>query len=188
MTVLNTSGFLNLFKGLGYEVLREEYFKPYHLNIVGVRNKYSRVNYFDDRINIYYETKGEWIFKSFEATTYPGTPLLLNPLSKKGTAILKEGQYKYMKGLHKNKYEALVQRDPVVVYRDANKDLIFDRTKEESGFFGINIHKASLGAKLVGPNSAGCQVVKEGFDEFMFYINKALNFRVNEFIYTLVEL
>lgn len=173
-----------------YPIFREETFKPYNLNIIGIRNKFGRVNHFDDVICVYLEKEGKWVQHDFPATTYPGLPSLFKPVNPKGTAILKPGQYRYRLGLHKNKYPALIQDAPVTVYRDNNKNLVYDldHRKEESGFFGINIHRASLGAKLVGADSAGCQVIKEGFDRFMSLINAALRYRENSFVYTLVEL
>ena len=190
MVTLTPYNFINFFTKLGYTILNEERYKPYNLNIVGIRNRFGRVNYFDDSINIYYQENSGWVHKTFQATTLPGTPSLLKPMNPKGSAILKPGQYRYKKGKHKGKYEALVQADYVTVYRDNNKNLVYDidHRTEESGMFGINIHKASLGAKLVGPESYGCQVIKEGFDEFMELINKSLNFRENSFLYSLVEI
>lgn len=187
--MLSIAEFLSLFSRMNYLVNRKESHAPYHLNIVGIRNSFGRVNHFDDTIHIYYEEQARWVHKIYPGTTLPGTPSLLKPSNPKGTAILKPGQYFYKKGLHKGKYEALVQASPVIVYRDNNKNLLYDtdtRT-EEAGYFGINIHKASWGAKLVGPDSYGCQVIREGYDSFMNLINKSLNFRKNIFTYTLVE-
>lgn len=188
MPTLTSKNFIKLFEVLNYPVLRKEEGEPYNLNIVGVRNKFSRVNHFDDSINIYYEGEHEWVHKEYQATTYPGIPSLLKPVNFKGSAILMPGQYSYKKGKHKGKYEALVQDGPVTVYRDNTKDLIYNLVNTESGYFGINIHKASFGAKLVGPESYGCQVIKEGFEDFMGLINKSLEFRENKFTYTLVEI
>lgn len=181
---------MNLFSQLNYPVLREERHKPYNLNIVGIRDKCGKPNYFDDTINIYYEEHEKWVHKIYEATTFPGTPSLLKPKNTKGAAILKAGQYSYKKGKHKGEYDALVQGGPVTVFRDNNKDLVYDLDKltEETGFFGINIHKASFLAKVVGPESCGCQVVKSDFEGFMNLINRSLNFRENNFTYTLVEI
>lgn len=187
MTILSSETFINLMCNSGYCVLKEERHKPLNLNIVGMRNRFARTNYFDDTINIYYQECENWIHKCYPATTLPGTPHLLKPLNTKGAAILKPGQYRYKKGKHKGR-EALVQADYVKVYRDNNKDLVYNFNNEEEGFFGINIHEASWGSKLVGVNSAGCQVIKEGFEEFMNLINRSLNFRENSFMYTLLEI
>lgn len=188
MEALPPDKFIELFNTLNYTVLREEKYKPYNLNIVGYRNRFGRVNHFDDIIAVYYEKEGEWNHLSYQATTYPGTPNLVKPVNPIGTAILKPGQYLYKIGKHKGQYEALVQAKPVTVYRDRNRDIVYDYDREESGFFGINIHKASFGAKFVGADSAGCQVIKNNFEEFMFLIKKSAAFRENLFTYTLVEI
>lgn len=190
MRTLTPDEFLELLQYLGYPVKGQEKDKPLNLNIVGVRGSTSRVNYFDDSINIYYEDELGWNHYTYEATTSPGAPALLKASNPRGAAILKAGQYLYQKGFHKGQYEALVQRGPVTVYRDSNKDLVYDKdaTYLESGFFGINIHKASLAAKLVGPDSSGCQVIKSGFDSFMDLVKESLKFRENKFVYTLVEI
>lgn len=175
---------------LEYPVLRETPFEPFNLNIIGFRNRLGRPNYFDDVISVYFEKEGKWHQHDFQATTLPGLPSMFKPVNPKGTAILKPGQYRYRAGLHKRIYQALVQDAPVTVYRDNNKNMVYDldHRKEETGFFGINIHRATLGAKLVGADSAGCQVIKEGFDRFMSLINSSLRYRENIFIYTLVEI
>ena len=78
-----------------------------------------------------------------------------------------------MIGLHRGKYEALVQRGAAVsVWRDRNGDDVHDYGQnEESGYFGINIHRASARreSEIVGQYSAGCQVIADPaeFDIFM---------------------
>ena len=183
--------YLSIAEKLNYKVFREEKFKPYNLNIVGIRNKEGRVNHFDDWIMVAYESNGSWITDSFEATTLPGKPSLLNPVNKKGAAILVPGQYEgtFELGKHRGKYEALVQKRPVKVYRDNTKDLVYDLSKIEEGFFGINIHRASLGSLVVGPESAGCQVIRRRIDYnyFIELCKKACDFWGNSFTYTLLE-
>lgn len=171
-----------------YEVYEDK------LNIIGFRNKFGSPDYFDDTIAVYYKFGGQWVSFFFEATTKPGIPSLLNPPNPKGTAILVAGQYtdSYMLGLHKGKYEALVQRRPVKVYRDNTKDLMYnlDQRTVEEGFYGINIHHASAFAKLVGRDSAGCQVIKnlEDYESFIELCKEASKSQNNEFTYTLVEI
>lgn len=193
MILKDTEEIIGIFKSLNYEVKYEDEHR-YNLNIVGFRNKLSRADYFDDTIGVFYQEAGKWIVHFFEGTTLPGKPHLLKPVNAKGAAILAPGQYKdaYKLGLHKCKYEALVQRESVKVFRDTNKDLRYDQIEQTSevGFFGINIHRASFGAKLVGPNSAGCQVVKNvnDYDTLMSLCRKASSFCNNKFTYTLVEI
>jgi len=182
--------YLSLASSLGYLIYDEGYCTP---NIVGVRSRNSRVNHYDDSINLYYIEEGKWQHKMYAATTYPGLPSLLKPPNPKGTAILKPGQYidTYAIGKHRGKYDALVQVAPVTVYRDSNLDDQFtlDPSKKETGLFGINIHRASFGAKFVGPDSAGCQVIKyaDDFNDFMYHVKLASTHNNNKFTYTLVE-
>jgi len=100
-------------------------------------------------------------------TTEPGMTELNKPSNSKGVAILKEGFYPYMwkLGLHKGLYQALVQNYACSVYRDSNKDSVFNLKKEtvEDGVFGINLHRAAQYSTVlkVGPYSAGCQVFRD---------------------------
>ncbi len=192
--MLEVGDYLCIARERNYKVFYEDKYLPFNLNIVGVRSASAQVNNYQDSINIYYQSKESWIHKCFKATTYPGLPSLLNPPNPEGTAILKEGQYvdAYKKGLHKGKYPALVQAGPVIVYRDRNRDSVFNKDilTEREGYFGINIHRASFGAKFVGPDSSGCQVIKNADDykQFLYYIDKSLGYRNNSFTYTLVEI
>ena len=129
------------------------YDKPYQLNIVGVRNAETQPNKFDDSIFVFYkDDNNNWIDKEYPATTDTGTYWLKNPMSNLGTAMLKEGQYvdAYKQGYHKGEYLALVQDKPVTTYRDYDRDAIFDIfTKETTGNYGINIHKAGQNSQDV---------------------------------------
>lgn len=194
MITLSAYKFLLLAESLKHEVLEEVEGKPYRLNIVGFRNRFARTDYFDDTIAVYFQDNGNWYSYYFEATTLPGKDSMLKPVNAKGTAVLVPGQYQgaYELGLHKGKYQALVQNGSVKVYRDNNKDLVYDlneRTAEE-GLFGINIHKASFSARLVGPNSAGCQVIKSSsdFDTFIGLCSEGSKVWGSKFTYTLVEI
>lgn len=192
-TTPSAEKFLSLMEFLGHKVYRETSI-PFNLNIVGFRNLFGRTNYFDDIIAIYYEYQGEWMSVGYQATTRPGLPHLLKPMNSNGAAILVPGQYRsaYSIGKHKGKYDALVQVGDVEVYRDNNQDSVYDSDSRtiDKGYFGINIHRASFGAKLVGPDSAGCQVIKErsDFESFMALCQKAHNYWRTNFTYTLVEL
>ena len=113
-------------------------------------------------------------------------------MNSKGCAILKAGQYRgaYQIGLHKGKYEALVQRGgKVTVYRDNNKDDTLDRVTEDSGYFGINIHKSLRHHQEVGLYSAGCQVFQNSHDfkEFMLLVKRSSVLYGDTFTYTLIE-
>lgn len=171
--------------------------KDFDVNIVGIRNTTTQnkvTNRFDDTMTLSYKINGVWQFHQWICTTDPGitytTQRLLSPL---GVARLVPNQYRgaYQIGLHQGKYEALVQRKPVKVYRDANKDLKFDETKIEEGLFGINIHRSSpTGISTVIEGwSAGCQVFSNirDFRQFMQIMNRAKDVFGNNFTYTLIE-
>lgn len=164
------------------------------LNILGIRYSDSRPNYFDDQILVFWKESYQWRGFEFQATTLPGIPSLLKPPNPHGTAVLVPGQYKrgYALGLHKGKYEALVQVAPVKVYRDPDLDAEYDLDEEtiEEGYFGINIHRASMYAKVVGADSAGCQVIKErvDYDLFISICKSKKIYQNNRFTYTLVQL
>ena len=166
---------------------------PYELNIVGVRNAQSQPNKFDDSIFVFYkDDKNNWVNKEYPATTDTGMFYLLNPISNLGAAMLKEGQYPnaYKQGLHKGQYLALVQDKPVTTYRDYDRDAKFDVfTKETTGNYGINIHKAGANSQDVNNWSAGCQVFQKSadFDEFMDMTTKHRNLYSNSFTYTLID-
>lgn len=160
--------------------------------IVGYRNPKARPNHYDDYIEISFVTRdGRLHRKQYQATTLPGTPMLLKPINPRGTAILVPGVYKdaYAVGLHKGRYPALVQVRPVAVWRDNDRDRLPEKTAfVDRGLFGINIHRASFGARLVGPDSAGCQVIKDptAYEEFMELCISARATLNNRFTYTLL--
>ena len=165
----------------------------YNLNIIGVRSKDSKesVNVFNDALILIYNAEDGKHIEVFPITTDPGLYYLKNNLSIKGCAILKEGQVRggWQIGLHQGKYKALVQKKPVTVYRDSNKDSKLDFVNEETGMFGINIHKSGESSTQVDRWSAGCQVfarVKD-FNKFMNLVQKGNNKYGNSFTYTLIN-
>ena len=147
----------------------------YNLNIIGVRRAGNKVtNQFDDYIVVeYIDMYGIKTRDVFPATTDPGLTSMTKPMSTKGCAILVPGQYRscWKLGYHKGKYEAIVQYKPVKVYRDNNKDKVYDFNSKtiEEGIFGINIHKAGDNSTIVNGWSAGCQVLarRKDFDKLM---------------------
>jgi hypothetical protein len=191
----NIRALLFLMKKNGYVV----YTKPYQLNIVGVRSKSTIPNKFDDWLYVFWKDKnGKWVGRNYPITTDPGTYYLKDRkfLSKLGTAILKEGQYvdTYKLDLHLGKYLAMTQRlGPVTVYRDYDRDAVldFDNGREETGMFGINIHKAKNNTVTndVESWSAGCQVFQDSkdFDDFMKLAQKHKALYGNKFTYTLFD-
>jgi hypothetical protein len=179
---------LDTLKEKNYQVFT----KPYMLNIVGVRTT-QQPNKFDDTMCVFWkDDNNKWILKQYPCTTDPGTYYLLKPMNKLGTAILKEGQYidGYKRGLHKGQYTALRQAKNVVVYRDSDRNAIFDfNARETTGMYGINIHKAGKDSSEVKNWSAGCQVFKKSadFDEFIGFVKKQEAKYGNKFTYTLVD-
>ncbi len=175
----------------------EIYSRPYELNIVGVRADSTEANRFDDTIHVFFKNNSsQWIHYPFPATTDPGTYWLKSPMHPSGTAILKQGQYKgaYQIGLHKGKYYALVQRRPVTVLRDYDRNALLDfyNGRPDTGLFGINIHRASVNGitKSVDVHSAGCQVLAS-INDFNRLMSLAENHRrlyVNSFTYTLIDI
>ena len=172
----------------------------YNVNIVGVRNSETNneiTNKFDDCMTLSYKVDGEWNFHCYECTTDPGTYWAENIMRESGVAILKPNQYRgsHKIRLHRGQYEALGQEGPVQVYRDNNKDEVYDLIEEkvEKGLFGINIHRATKweGKKSsqVDKWSAGCQVIaaNDDWEEFMSVCRKARDTWGNSFTYTLIE-
>lgn len=172
----------------------------YNLNIVGIRNSDTKnevTNKFDDTLTVSYKVNGKWKYHEFDCTTDPGTHWVENILKESGVAILKPGQYRgsHKIGLHQGKYEALRQMKPVHVYRDKNKDGVYDKNEKnvETGLFGINIHRATKHAgkksKQIDKWSAGCQVIAaaDDFKKLMELANKARDVWSNSFTYTLIE-
>jgi hypothetical protein len=182
------------------EILKEYgftlYTKPHQLNIVGLRSKNVNSNTFDDEIHVFYtKDDGKWNYHIFPATTDPGTFWLSNPAYPQGTAILAQGQHldAYQIGLHRGKYEALVQVKPVTVIRDYDRDAIldFNNGTQETGNFGINVHRAesSGSTAFIDQYSAGCQVFKDAEDFYAFMQLCKLHAKLygNRFSYTLID-
>lgn len=176
----------------GYKI----FVRPFELNIVGVRSDSTKPNAFDDAIYVFYNDGGGKVVQhKFQATTDPGTYWLQNPMNPQGTAILKQGQYigSHAMGLHRGKYMALVQQRPVTVMRDYDRNAIldFNNGREDTGLFGINIHRASENGttKVVDHYSAGCQVFASitDFVQFMSLCERHKGLYGNSFTYTLID-
>jgi hypothetical protein len=155
---------------------------------------YKKVtNVFDDFITLTFKDENGVIqYYCWSATTDPGKKGVQQFHNSKGVARLIPGQYRGVWAIdkHQGKYEALCQRNGNVdVWRDGNKDLIFDEILKDCGMFGINIHKAGQDSMWVENWSEGCQVFKrvKDFDEFMKICKKASKIWGNKFSYTLIE-
>jgi hypothetical protein len=181
-------------KAKGYVWFEDASNKGYDVNIVGIRNASTGqtvTNVFDDLLTISYKENGVWKFHSWAATTDPGKKGVREYHNAAGVARLVEGQYRssHIIRLHRGKYEALGQNKPVKVWRDANKDLVYDENKIQEGVFGINIHKAGADSTYVENWSEGCQVFKKSadFESFMKICRKAKDIHGNNFTYTLIK-
>jgi len=167
-----------------------------NLNLVGVRRDNEGTNTFDDYLLVLYREEDLAVINKYEITTDPGKYWLENPTNPKGTAVLKPGQYRstWQLGKHQGKYEALVQRKPVQVYRDNNKDDVIDydsmTTMIDEGYFGINIHRSNPydQSYVINKWSAGCQVFKkiEDYNKFMELCKDSAKIYGNGFTYTLI--
>jgi len=175
----------------------------FNVNVIGIRSKEKKANYFDDTMLLIYKNKKEeWEVLSSVITTDPGTYYLVDhPVNSVGTAILVPDQYRgiYKVDIHaaNNRsfaHEALCQRGGTLkVWRDNNRDTILDHDPDsvDVGWFGVNIHRSkSTGEAIyVGSYSAGCQTFKNStdFKLFMAVVNRAKSMYGNSFTYTLLD-
>jgi len=166
--------------------------KDLNLNIIGVRSKDMTPNTFNDLMCLLWKYKGVWNVKVYNATTDPGTYYLEKPMNVKGTAIMCPGQYSgvYILGKHTG-YPALQQVKPIKVYRDNDKDNVFDLDPKtlESGVNATNIHHAGANSTQVNNWSAGCMVIAKltDWDEFIGLCTKSVDIYGNSFSYTLLN-
>ena len=164
---------LQAVRRLGYEVYQDR------LNIIGVRAVPGVQNQFDDELHIIFKDGDSFQHKVYPCTTDPGTYWLENPMNVDGTAKLVPNQYvdAYGWGMHRGKYETLVQVGEVTVARD---DGLLD-----TGLHFINIHSAGEDSQRVGKWSAGCTVLQRLEDhKHMVALCKASGQEV--FTYTLI--
>lgn len=180
-----------------------------NLNIFGVRSKVYDTNTFNDIVGLAWKYGGAWTLKLYSATTDPGLYYFANPMTSKGTHIMKEGQYRgaYAAGKHQGKYGALIQVGPMDFYADNDRDLVFDKTVVEKGvYIGANVHcviNKRIPDLLTAPVSdfpdresavvhnwsAACQVLANPrkYLEFMTYVYASAKAFGNKFTYTLFE-
>jgi hypothetical protein len=184
---------INVVESQGYQLDKQ----PYKLNVVGIRNPATTVpeKFQDEIAYFYFDDNENPIGKVAVGTTSPSVYFLNNPMADAGTAILKQGQYKdtYKIGLHKGKYEALVQSKPVTVIRDNDRNSYLNFfAKTETGLYGINIHRATIGkedATVISQDSAGCQVFQNesDFQAMMNMARQSKNKYGNNFTYTIID-
>lgn len=186
--------FKKLFQKKGYAWFEKG---VYNLNIVGIRANANRkvTNKYDDVLVVDYNTNSGHKRVMYNITTEPGTYYMKNLCNADGAAILVPNQYRgcWQLGLHRGKYKALVQKKAVKVYRDKNKDDIYDLNPEtiQNGIFGINIHRSNetWTRTTVDQYSAGCQVFNgpDAFTSFMRLCEEQRKRYGNSFTYTLIN-
>ncbi len=157
---------LSRLESMGYKTFDGE---DHDLNLIGIRSASRIAGSFDDRFICVYREEGLWVQETYQASCDASAEQHRDPSNEKGVAILKAGQYRgvWHLDLHRGKYMALCQRGAaVVVYRDNNGDAVSDHVNEESGYFGINGHRAHE-TRLVDSTkyySAGCQILRHPAD------------------------
>lgn len=167
----------------------------YNLNIIGIRAEGEKItNKFDDILCVIFKEKGIWKRYLYNITTDPGLYYMIKGCLNKGCAIVVPGQYRglWKIGLHKGQYKALVQKNPVKVYRDKNQDNTYDLipTTINTGVFGINLHRAGKESKQIDKWSAGCQVFASAvkFNEVIALAEKQVKAGMGKtFTYTLLN-
>ena len=188
---LNQPPILNRVESLGYKIFTQ---KEYDLNIIGIRSQNRRPGLFDDEICVCYKEGFDWIEERYKATTDPSMEQHRDPDNPKGVAILKPGQYRgvYKIDKHAGKYYALCQRGAeVTVYRDNNLNERTDYINEESGWFGLNLHRAhpNVIVQSTRAYSHGCQVIQNpaDFTRLMGLARLQIGIGYESFTYTLIE-
>lgn len=186
--------FEKLFKQKGYSWFTKG---NYNLNIIGIRSNQNNniTNKYDDLLIVDYNTSNGHKRVFFPITTEPGSHYMKHPCHKDGTAILVPGQYRgaWAIGLHKRKYKALCQIKPVKVYRDDNRNNMYDLspTTIDEGMFGINIHRSNeyTITENINKYSAGCQVFSNpnDFNAFIRLCEQQRKLYGNSFTYTLLD-
>ena len=194
LTKCATYNFEKLFKEKGYAWFTKG---NYNLNIIGIRsnNNNKVTNQYDDILVVDYNTGNGHKRVCYTITTEPGKYYMQNLCNPKGAAILVPGQYRgcWQIGLHHGKYKALCQRKAVKVYRDNNKDMIYNMTPKsiDKGIFGINIHRSNKTCicDTIDKYSAGCQVFNDPveFNAFIRLCEKQKELYGNSFTYTLIN-
>lgn len=165
----------------------------YNLNLIGIRARNPKPDHFNDYLAVAFQVNGQPAVISMPMTTIPGVHYLKNPMTPEGTAILPEGQHRslWTLGLHQGRYTALVQRRPVRLIRDNDKDqdAETDNPLTEPVSAGINLHSASFDTRLVGRWSAGCQVIQRqpDYDLLIAICRRAIQEHGRTFSYTLIN-
>lgn len=177
----------------GYAVFENDS-RNFNLNYVGIRDD-DKPGYWNDMFFVFWKYKGLWSKVARVGTTDPGIYYLEHPLNAKGTAILPEGQYRgaLKLGVHRGRYEAMVQAKQIGVFRDNNLDGKLDMDGPiDIGWHGINHHRALTDheVKTIGRFSAGCQVTlnPDDYSLFMALCNQSEKEYSQGITYTLMNI
>lgn len=132
--------------------------------LISVRKEEDRFdNKYSDYLLYWKNSQIQW---AVEASTRAGHYWVYNPITYggiTGTAVLAQGQYiNTWRFTHQTRFGfkslELVQVKPVRIWRDGNRNLLIDKTIQQQGMFGINIHTGGI-SNFVDNWSAGCIVV-----------------------------
>jgi len=181
----------NVLNKKGYKFFDNQ--KPYYLNIIGIRESMEVDKFNDELYLIFRDNNLRMQCLDYPITTKPGRYWMMNPMNKDGCAILVPDQYLnvYKYGLHKG-YPALIQSGNMKVYRDNNKNDVFDTDPKtiQNGIWGLNMHESNHVSEswIVDKYSAACQVMKRKIDqiEFMYYVGAHKFLYGDSFHYTLL--
>lgn len=152
----------SLYKDIGFP-LRE---KPFEVNLLGIRSAKVAGKYSDTICCFFTNRNNDIYWRQYPASTVPTGYWLLNPLNKKGCAILATGYHKdiWVDGLHNGKHPGFLQRGGnVTIFRDRSADMNIDLdpNSKEVGMFGINMHRYWSSDLKTDKSSAGCQVLDQ---------------------------
>lgn len=168
--------------------------KPFNLNIFGVRTPDGLNDWSDFLCILYRNDRYAWQLFQTPATTKSGLEGLRRPVNKDGTGILVPGQYAgvYRLDMHNGRHLALCQRNgPVKVYRDNNRDNVFDLNPEtiQEGLFGINIHSPFSDGPTIANRSVACQVPStvSAWNVMLKLFQRSAELYGNSFTYTLFD-
>lgn len=157
--------------------------KPYDCNFGGIRTKDLHANSFNDYLYIfYYDSKGNVTGEVVEATTDSGLYYRINPMNKKGTAVIKDNEqhlrvyaledpkmFRHHKG-HKGR-KAFRQKRKMLYWRDNNGDGKIDRVgKVYEEIANTNVHYMGRLGNNVDKWSAGCPGATEDNMQKLFRI------------------
>ena len=173
------------------------------INIIGVRCTNEITDLWDDVICDLWKENGEWKLEVMEATTKPGawqfdTHNFPNVGGVIGSALVKEGQYHsvwhYVAKGHFG-HDALMQLNPITIYRIQSKQYANSKMIEQNGMFGIDNHSVwNCPDNYIFPTvhnwSEGCQVIANP-NEHEAHIGRIQNNVIaygNAFSYTLFNI